>query len=157
MWGHANSRTYFLFFQFRLNVVQSPDIRGSKKSHLSHFGDWLSPSLEILQEVCYGNSGTLERTASFQFTGVTSKMLIVWIYTDLLKAGRLNLHSIHSLMSNVPLGPDSQLPASPILSVQSQHPCNRCPRGPRTLAQLSRHKAKDPQPRPWPQFNSSQN
>lgn len=131
MRGHANSWTYFLFFYFRWNVVQSPPIRGSKKSHLRHFGEWLSSSLEISQEFCYCNSEPLERTANFQFTGVTSKTLLVWIYADLLKAGRLTLHNVHSLVPDVPLGPVPQLLVSPTLSVQSQFPCHPPPRRPR--------------------------
>lgn len=158
MWWHANSRIYFFVFLIYIKCSSIFTHQGFEEITSKSFRRAIFPSLEILQEICYINLGTLEGNFSFEVIRVTIKMLIIWIYTDLWKARNLNLRSSHSPLPNIPLEPVSQSLVPPTLSVQAQHQYNVLIRGPSTLAQFLGDIAKtypNPQSPSFWKFNSS--
>lgn len=106
---------------------------------------------------CCGHLGTLEGTSGSQVIGVTCKMLTVWISVDLLRAGRLDLCSVHPLVPGAPREPAA--PSVTTTSCSARHSHSPANRGPPTLAQLPGLKAKGLpyclQPPRFREFNSS--
>ena len=77
---------------------------------------------------CCGHLGTLEGTSGSQIIGVTCKMLTVWISVDLLRAGRLDLCSVHPLVPGVPREPAAPSVTPTSCSAAFTQPCQ--PRSP---------------------------
>lgn len=84
--------------------------------------------------------GHWREPAALKLLGVTRKMLTVCISVDLLRAGRLDLCSVHPLVPGVPWEPAA--PSLTTTSCAAGHSHSPANRGPPTLAQLPGLKAK---------------